>query len=92
MFYGLAIGVHLKNINARNPTIERVIVEQIDEMDMRPDIVLNGDDPVDNDQDWDDPCSSREARRACRERTEVPGAKSSITLDASRAPLAERPA
>jgi hypothetical protein len=40
MLYGLAIGVHLEDVNTSNPTVLRVVVEQIYEMDVCPDIVL----------------------------------------------------
>ena len=49
MLYGLAIGVHLEDVNAGNPTVLRVVVEQIHEMDVCPDIVVDGNDPVDHD-------------------------------------------
>jgi hypothetical protein len=49
MLYRLAIGVHLEDVNAGNPAVLWVVVEQIDEMDVCPDIVVDGDDPVDHD-------------------------------------------
>ena len=49
MLYGLAIGVHLEDVNAGNPTVLWVVVEQIDEMDVGPDIFVDGDDSVDHD-------------------------------------------
>jgi hypothetical protein len=34
MLYGLAIGVHLEDVNAGNPTVLQVVVEEINEMDV----------------------------------------------------------
>jgi hypothetical protein len=53
MLYGPAVGVHLEDVNAGKPTVLRVVVEQIDEMDVCPDIVVDGDDPVDHDPQID---------------------------------------
>ena len=49
MLYGLAIGIHLGDVDAGDPTVFRVVVEQIDKMDVCPDIIVDGDDPVDHD-------------------------------------------
>ena len=34
MLYGLAIGVHPEDVNAGNPTVLQVVVEEINEMDV----------------------------------------------------------
>ena len=39
----------LKMSTPANPAVLRIVVEQIDEMDVCPDIIVDGDDPVDHD-------------------------------------------
>ena len=39
----------LKMSTPANPAVLRVVVEQIDEMEVCPDIIVDGDDPVDHD-------------------------------------------
>ena len=39
----------MKMSTPANPAVLRVVVEQIDEMDVCPDIIVDGDDPVDHD-------------------------------------------
>ena len=39
----------MKMSTPANPAVLRIVVEQIDEMDVCPDIIVDGDDPVDQD-------------------------------------------
>jgi hypothetical protein len=38
-FCGLAVGVHFIDVNAANPAVLRVVVEQINEIDMRSNVI-----------------------------------------------------
>src|ERR1700674_1700806 len=49
MFDGLAVGVHLVDVDAGDPRILRVVIEEIQKVDVRPYIVAGGDDAVDDD-------------------------------------------
>ncbi len=49
MFDSLAVGVHLVDIDAGDSRIIRVIIEKIQKIHVRPYIVADGDDAVDND-------------------------------------------
>src|SRR5271167_3820548 len=49
MFDCLAVGVHLVDVNAGDPGILRVVIEEIQKVYVRPDIVADGDDAVDDD-------------------------------------------
>jgi len=46
MFYGIAVGVQFIDLNAGNPAVLRVIGEQINEIDVRPNVITGRDDPV----------------------------------------------
>ena len=49
MFDCLAVGVQLVDVDAGDSRIIRVIVEEIQKVHVRPYIVADGDDAVDND-------------------------------------------
>jgi len=49
MLYRLFLGVHPVNIDTGDSRVLRVIVEQIQEIHMRPDVFANRDDAVDDD-------------------------------------------
>ena len=49
MFDCLAVGVHLVDVDAGDPRILRVVIEEIQKVDVRPHIVADGDDAVDDD-------------------------------------------
>ena len=49
MFDCLAVGVHLVDVDAGDPGILRVVVEEIQKVYVRPYIVADGDDAVDDD-------------------------------------------
>src|SRR6185436_18415569 len=49
VFDGLSISVHLVNVDAGDSRVLRIVVEQIEEMDVCPDVVADGDDPMDLD-------------------------------------------
>jgi hypothetical protein len=49
VFDGLSVSVHLVNVDAGDPRVLGIIVEQIEELHVCPDVVPDGDDPVDLD-------------------------------------------
>ena len=49
MFDCLAVGVHLVDVDAGDSRIIRIIVEEIQKVHVRPDVVADGDDAVDDD-------------------------------------------
>ena len=49
MFDCIAVGVHPVNVDARDSRIIRVIIKEIQKVHVRPYIVADGDDAVDND-------------------------------------------
>ena len=49
MFYCLAVGVELVDVDAGDSRIIRVIVEEIQKIDVRPYLVADGDNAVDDD-------------------------------------------
>jgi len=46
MLDGLAVSVHLIDVNAGNPTVLRVVVEQIDEVYLCPDVISGDNDSM----------------------------------------------
>ncbi len=46
MLDGLAVSIHLKDVNAGNPAVLRVVVEKIDQVYMGPGLISGGDDAM----------------------------------------------
>ena len=49
MFDGFSVGVHLVDVDAGDSRILRIVVEEIQKIHVRPYVVADGDDPVDDD-------------------------------------------
>jgi len=49
MLYRFSVGVHLVNVDPGDPGILWIVVEQIQKINVGPDIVTDGDDAVDDD-------------------------------------------
>src|SRR5215472_7626900 len=49
MLDGLSISVHPEDVDAGDPGVLRIVVKQIEEIHMRPDVVADGDNLVDLD-------------------------------------------
>ena len=45
----LAVGIHSVDVDPGDSRIVRIVIEEIQEIDMGPDIVTDGDDAVDDD-------------------------------------------